>query len=143
MKIVKVIYSEETKFILDIMSEINIKHIAELYDVGFRKDKKKAREIMERHGTKNVPLIVFSELEELDKSLLELDSNLNKINFMFEKLREGMFWVAGEIFNLNFRQVYDVPVFHPDVRVWEVSNKTTGKVVGLWYFDPYARKGKR
>ena len=66
MKIVKVIYSEETKFILDIMSEINIKHIAELYDVGFRKDKKKAREIMERHGTKNVPLIVFEDenLEE-------------------------------------------------------------------------------
>ena len=43
MKVVKIIYSEETKFILDIMSRINIKHISELYDVSFHKDKKKAK----------------------------------------------------------------------------------------------------
>ena len=35
------------------------------------------------------------------------------------------------------------PVYHPDVRVWEVTDKATGKHVGLWYFDPYARAGKR
>ena len=54
-----------------------------------------------------------------------------------------MFWVAGEIFHLGFKQVSNVPVFHSDVRVWEVYNKDTKKLVGLWYFDPYARKGKR
>jgi peptidyl-dipeptidase Dcp len=52
------------------------------------------------------------------------------------------FWVA-ELFDLQFKQITNVPVYHADVRVWEVSNKTTGKLVGLWYFDPYARKGKR
>jgi peptidyl-dipeptidase Dcp len=36
-----------------------------------------------------------------------------------------------------------VPVYHPDVRVWEVKNRDTGRHVGLWYFDPYARAGKR
>ena len=36
-----------------------------------------------------------------------------------------------------------MPVYHPDVRVCEVKDKTTGKHVGLWYFDPYARAGKR
>ena len=81
--------------------------------------------------------------EKVRKSKYDVDANQIKPYLQMEKLREGMFWVAGEIFNLNFKQVYDVPVFHPDVRVWEVSNKTTGKVVGLWYFDPYARKGKR
>jgi peptidyl-dipeptidase Dcp len=54
-----------------------------------------------------------------------------------------MFWVAGELFNFNFTPVTNVPVYHPDVRVWEVTDKTTGKHVGLWYFDPYARPGKR
>jgi peptidyl-dipeptidase Dcp len=34
-------------------------------------------------------------------------------------------------------------VYHPDVKVWKVSDKTTGKLIGLWYFDPYARQGKR
>jgi len=35
-----------------------------------------------------------------------------------------------------------VPVFHPDVRVWDVTLKSSGKHVGLFYFDPYARSGK-
>jgi peptidyl-dipeptidase Dcp len=81
--------------------------------------------------------------EKVRKAKYDLDQNDVKPYLQLEKLREGMFWVAGEMFNLNFKQVYDVPVYHADVRVWEVSNKVTGKVVGLWYFDPYARKGKR
>jgi peptidyl-dipeptidase Dcp len=36
-----------------------------------------------------------------------------------------------------------VPVFHEDVKVWEVTNINTGENVGLWYLDPYARPGKR
>jgi len=39
--------------------------------------------------------------------------------------------------------VSDVPVYHPDVNVWEVKNRTTGQHVGLWYFDPFARPGKQ
>lgn len=63
-----------------------------------------------------------------------------------EKLREGMFWAASELHGLFFKQVTDVPVFHTDVRVWDVtrSNSTTGEPehVGLFYFDPYCRPGK-
>ncbi|MGC4041057.1 MAG: M3 family metallopeptidase [Flavobacterium sp.] len=81
--------------------------------------------------------------EKVRKAKYDLDQNDLKPYLQLEKLREGMFWVAGEIFHLSFKQINNVPVFHPDVRVWEVSNKDTGKVVGLWYFDPYARKGKR
>ena len=81
--------------------------------------------------------------EKVRKAKYDLDENEVKPYLQLEKLREGMFWVAGEIFNLNFKQIYNVPVFHPDVRVWEVSNRVTGKVVGVWYFDPYARNGKR
>lgn len=81
--------------------------------------------------------------EKVRKAKYDLDQNEVKPYLQLEKLREGMFWVAGELFNLNFKQVTNVPVYHPDVRVWEVSNKLTGKAVGLWYFDPYARAGKR
>ncbi|WP_163398051.1 M3 family metallopeptidase [Flavobacterium fluviatile] len=81
--------------------------------------------------------------EKVRKAKYDLDQNEVKPYLQLEKLREGMFWVAGELFNLSFRQITNVPVYHPDVRVWEVSNKVTGKVVGLWYFDPYARAGKR
>lgn len=81
--------------------------------------------------------------EKVRKAKYDLDQNEVKPYLQLEKLREGMFWVAGQLFNLSFKQVNDVPVYHPDVRVWEVSNKLTGKTVGLWYFDPYARAGKR
>lgn len=81
--------------------------------------------------------------EKVRKEKYDLDQNVVKEYLQLEKLREGMFWVAGELFDLQFKQISDVPVYHADVRVWEVSNKTTGKLVGLWYFDPYARKGKR
>lgn len=81
--------------------------------------------------------------EKVRKAKYDLDQNEVKQYLQLEKLREGMFWVAGELFDLSFKQVVDVPVYHPDVRVWEVSNKSTGKAIGLWYFDPYARAGKR
>lgn len=81
--------------------------------------------------------------EKVRKARYDLDQNEVKPYLQLEKLREGMFWVAGEIFNLSFSPLQNIPVFHEDVRVWEVKNKTTGAHVGLWYFDAYARQGKR
>ncbi len=81
--------------------------------------------------------------EKVRKAKYDLDQNDVKPYLQLEKLREGMFWVAGELFGLRFAQITDgsVPVYHPDVRVWEVTD-SRGKHVGLWYFDPYARPGK-
>ncbi len=82
-------------------------------------------------------------MEKVRKAKYDLDQNEVKQYLQLEKLREGMFWVAGELFNFSFTPVTNVPVYHEDVRVWEVKDKTSGKHVGLWYFDPYARAGKR
>ena len=81
--------------------------------------------------------------EKVRKARYDLDQNEVQQYLQLDKMREGMFWVAGELFNFAFAPVADVPVYHPDVKVWEVKDKTTGKLVGLWYFDPYARPGKR
>ncbi|MGY3088666.1 peptidyl-dipeptidase Dcp [Hymenobacter sp. UYAg731] len=80
--------------------------------------------------------------EKVRKARYDLDQNEVKQYLQLDKMREGMFWVAGELFNFAFVPVTDVPVYHPDVKVWQVNDKTTGKQVGLWYFDPYARPGK-
>ncbi|HEX5883724.1 MAG TPA: M3 family metallopeptidase [Pyrinomonadaceae bacterium] len=82
-------------------------------------------------------------MEKVRKAKYDLDQNEVKPYLQLEKLREGVFWVAGELFNFNFTPVTNVPVAHPDVRVWEVTDKTSKKHIGLWYFDPYARAGKR
>jgi peptidyl-dipeptidase Dcp len=81
--------------------------------------------------------------EKVRKAKYALDENDVKPYLQLEKLREGMFWVAGQLFGLKFVPVSDgsVPVYQPDVRIWEVQDQD-GKHVGLWYFDPYARPGK-
>jgi peptidyl-dipeptidase Dcp len=79
--------------------------------------------------------------EKVRKAKFDLDEDELKPYLQLEKLREGMFWVAGKLFGYTFSPVTDVPVYHPDVRVWQVKNKD-GKAIGLWFFDPYARKGK-
>ncbi|HEU0253082.1 MAG TPA: M3 family metallopeptidase [Pyrinomonadaceae bacterium] len=82
-------------------------------------------------------------MEKVRKAKFDLDQNEVKPYLQLEKLREGIFWVAGELFNFNFTPVTNVPVAHPDIRVWEVTDKTSKRHIGLWYFDPYARAGKR
>jgi peptidyl-dipeptidase Dcp len=80
--------------------------------------------------------------EKVRKAKYDLDENEVKPYLQLEKLREAMFWVAAELFDLRFTPARGVPVYHPDVRVWQVKDGR-GRHVGLWYFDPYAREGKR
>lgn len=83
--------------------------------------------------------------EKVRKDKYALDSGEVKQYLQLDKLREAMFYVAGRLFNFEFTPVPDgkVPVFHEDVKVWEVKDKTSGKFIGLWYLDPFARQGKR
>ncbi|WP_261594511.1 M3 family metallopeptidase [Pseudoalteromonas holothuriae] len=83
--------------------------------------------------------------EKVRKDKYDLDSNEVKQYLQLDKLRDAMFYVAGRLFNFEFIEIPtgEVPVFHPDVSVWEVKDKVTGKHIGLWYLDPFARKGKR
>ena len=79
--------------------------------------------------------------EKVRRAKFDLDMNDVKRYLQLEKLREGMFWAAHRLYGFVFSQVTGLPVHNPDVRVWEVKS-ATGRHVGLWYFDPYARPGK-
>jgi len=80
--------------------------------------------------------------EKVRKAKYDLDESEVKPYLQLDRLRDGMFWVAGEVFGLRFVPVRGVPVYHPDVVVYEVKD-AAGRHVGLWYFDPWARPGKR
>jgi peptidyl-dipeptidase Dcp len=81
-------------------------------------------------------------MEKVRKAKYDLDMEQVKPYLQLEKLREGMFWAAGQLYGFQFKPLTGIPVYHPDIRVWEVVG-ADGKHVGLWYFDPYAREGKR
>jgi len=79
--------------------------------------------------------------EKVRKAKYDIEMNEVKPYLQLEKLREGMFWAAGELYGFTFTQVFGLPTANPDVRVWEVKSAAK-PCVGLWYFDPYARLGK-
>lgn len=83
--------------------------------------------------------------EKVRQAKYDLDSDEVKQYLQLDKLREAMFYVAGRLFGYEFTPVPEgtVPVFHPDVRVWEVTDRESGRHIGLWYLDPFARPGKR
>lgn len=83
--------------------------------------------------------------EKVRKVKYDLDSDEVKQYLQLDKLTDAMFYVAGRLFNFNFEPVPEgsVPVFHEDVKVWEVTDKDSGEHIALWYLDPYARQGKR
>ncbi|MDW7691958.1 M3 family metallopeptidase [Flammeovirgaceae bacterium SG7u.111] len=71
--------------------------------------------------------------EKVRKAKYDLDSDEVKQYLQLDKLTEAMLWVAGELFNYTFTPVPEgsVPVFHEDVKVWEVTNKDSGESIGL------------
>jgi len=85
----------------------------------------------------------YSEKVRRDK--YDLDSDEVKQYLQLGKLREAMFYVAEQLFDFKFMPVPEgsVAVFNDNIKVFEVTNKTTGKHIGLWYLDPFSRKGKR
>ncbi|MFN3575239.1 MAG: M3 family metallopeptidase [Phenylobacterium sp.] len=95
----------------------------------------------EKAGVKIEPWDYRYYAEKVRADRYDLDMNEVKAYLQLDKLVDGMFWAAGEVYGMSFTPVTNVPVQHPDVRVWEV--KRGGGHLGLFYFDPYARAGKR
>jgi len=82
--------------------------------------------------------------EKVRKARYDLDENEIKPYLQLDSMRDAMFWAAGQLYGLQFVALAAdaVPVYHPDMRVWEVRDGD-GRHIGLFYFDPYARNGKR
>jgi peptidyl-dipeptidase Dcp len=82
--------------------------------------------------------------EKVRKARYDLSQDELKPYFKLDNMVQAMFWAAGELYGYDFKEVTgSVPVFEPDVRTFAVTNRSDGSPVGLWYFDTYARQGKR
>lgn len=56
-------------------------------------------------------------------------------------LTNGVFWAASQLYGLKFIERFDIPLYHPDVRVWEIFDES-GCGIGLFYGDFFARSSK-
>ncbi|HHA1788049.1 TPA: peptidyl-dipeptidase Dcp [Enterobacter ludwigii] len=71
----------------------------------------------------------------LDESQIKPYFALNTV------LQDGVFWAASQLFGLRFVERFDIPVYHPDVRVWEIFDHT-GEGMALFYGDFFGRESK-
>lgn len=78
--------------------------------------------------------------EKVRKSRYDLDEAEIKPYLQMDKIRDGIFWVAGRMYGFEFQPVHDIATFHADMQTYKVLRH--GELVGVWYFDPYAREGK-
>jgi peptidyl-dipeptidase Dcp len=82
--------------------------------------------------------------EKVRKERYDLSQDEIKPYFALDNMVDAMFWSAGQLYDLGFKEnTGTVPVFHPDVRTFEVTDQRNGEVVGLLYLDNFAREGKR
>jgi peptidyl-dipeptidase Dcp len=83
-------------------------------------------------------------MEKVRKDRYDLSQDEIKPYFELDNMVEAMFYTAGRLFDMGFKEnTGTVPVFHPDVRTFEVTDTRNGEVIGLFYLDNFAREGKR
>ena len=82
--------------------------------------------------------------EQVKAAKYKFNSDELKPYFALDNMIAGAMSMAERLYGLSFVEVTGkVPVFHPDVRVWEVHDKASGNLIGLFYGDYFARAGKR
>lgn len=84
----------------------------------------------------------FYYTEKLRQEQFDLDDEVVKPYFELEAVRQGAFDVATRLYGITFEELYDVPGYHPDINVYEVSD-STGAHVGVFITDYFMRASKR
>ncbi|MEI6752948.1 MAG: M3 family metallopeptidase [Paludibacter sp.] len=80
--------------------------------------------------------------EKLRKAKYDLEEEVLRPYFKLENVRQGVFDLASKLYGLKFNKLSDMPVYDPDVEVFEVSD-ADGSLIGILYTDYFPRAGKR
>lgn len=80
--------------------------------------------------------------EKLKKELFELDDEKLKPYFQLENVISGAFTIAEKLYDLKFKEVFEIDKYHPDVKTYEVTDGENNKIA-LFYADFHPRPGKR
>ncbi|MDL2315201.1 M3 family metallopeptidase, partial [Bacteroidales bacterium OttesenSCG-928-C19] len=80
--------------------------------------------------------------EKVRKEKYDLNEEELKPYFSLPHVREGIFMVSQKLYGLTFNELKDMPIYHPEVEVWEVKDENDGHV-GILYMDYYARGGSK
>ena len=128
------------KKVMDFLEELFIKakpHAEKEID----KLKKLANEVDGLAELQRYDSAYYSEI--LKKHELDFDDEMLRPYFKLENVVDGIFKVANKLYGINFKEVFNIPKYHEDVRTFEVYDDETNSFVGLFYTDFFPRETKR
>ena len=82
----------------------------------------------------------YSHKLQLEK--YNIDAEMLRPYFELSKVIDGVFGLANRLYGITFRENKDIPVYHPDVKAYEVFDKN-GEYLAVFYADFHPRKGKQ
>ena len=80
--------------------------------------------------------------EKLKAEKFDLNDEMLRPYFELERVKQGIFWLSNKLFGLNFKENTSIPVYHPEVKAYDVTDDK-GKFVAVLYTDYHPRDGKR
>jgi len=80
--------------------------------------------------------------EKIRKAKFDLDEQEVAPYFSLDQVQNGVFMVTQKLWGLNYKQLKDVPTYHVDATVWEVT-EGNGDILGILYMDMHPRESKR
>jgi len=119
------------------------KLLQQIGDAALRAARRDAAELQQLAGFAPQPWDWQYYAEQLRRQRYDFDDARIKPYFELNRvIEDGVFYAAHELYGLNFRERHDLPVYEPDVRVFEVSD-ADGSPLALFLGDYYARDGKQ
>ncbi|MCF0210476.1 MAG: M3 family metallopeptidase [Bacteroidales bacterium] len=110
-----------------------------------KKDLEEVQKYANAHGfTETLDRWDFSYWsEKLQQEKYNISPELLKPYFNLEYVKNGVFTLAGKLYGIEFRENKNIPVYHPDVKVYEVWEKKTNRFMAVLYLDFFPRESKR
>ncbi len=124
-------------FLLSLIKEYAPKADAETREIEAYAQKSEGKDF------KLQPYDRFYYSAKMKKEMLNISDDEIKPYFNVDSVQiNGVFYAAHRVYGLNFKQRKDIPTYHPDMKVFEVSDKN-GKPIALFYSDYFRRPTKR
>ncbi|MFI6479550.1 M3 family metallopeptidase [Nonomuraea sp. NPDC050663] len=133
------IVADQTAKTVDAVEEM----LAQLVGPAVRNAKKEAAALAEQAGHEIQPWDWSFYAEKVRQATYDFDASAMKPYFELNRVfDDGVFYAATKLFGITFSERPELKGYHPDCRIWEVSNED-GSPIGLFLLDPYARPTKR
>jgi len=101
-----------------------------------------AQKEMKQLGRNLEPWDISFYSHKLKLRKYNLDAEMLRPYFQLEKVIDGVFGLANRLYGITFKENKDIPVYHPDVKAYEVFDKD-GSFLAVFYADFHPRKGKQ